>query len=143
MRILPARNWSLLVRTDFASERAWQQVAAEAAAESAEGFQAVIELVADRAFESADWPAVKAAVPAKADGAAVLFIADSLTMTAPGHPILAVDLLEDDGGPPFRCVTAELWAVENNLNIANMSWDDFASEVDHDGVYHGLPATPG
>lgn len=29
------------------------------------------------------------------------------------------------------------WAVDNNLNIANMGWDDFAAALDEDGVYHG------
>jgi hypothetical protein len=48
-----------------------------------------------------------------------------------------VDLLDEDRRP-FRCIPAELWAVENNLNIANMDWEDFADEVDASGVYRGL-----
>jgi hypothetical protein len=137
MKKLPASNCSLLVRADFASEHAWQQVSAEAQAENSDGFRAFIEPVSDRAFD-ASWQAVKAAAPARADGAAVLFVADRSTMTLPEHPILVVDLLNDYGGPPFRCIPAELWAVENNLNIANMSWEEFASELDQDGVYRGL-----
>jgi hypothetical protein len=90
------------------------------------------------AFEGASWPAVKAAVPANDHGAAVLFIADAATMMLPDHPILVVDLLEDGGGPPFRCIPPELWAVENNLNIANMGWNDFTDALDEDGVYRGL-----
>jgi hypothetical protein len=137
MRMLPAGNCSLLVRTDFTSEQAWHAVSAEAQAECDEGFRAYIEPVSDRAFEDASWEAVKAAVPARADGAAVLVIADTTAMTLPDHPILVVDLLEDSGGPPFRCIPAELWAVDNNLNIANMGWDDFATALDEDGVYRG------
>jgi hypothetical protein len=79
---------------------------------------------------------VKAAVPARADGAVVLFVADQSTMT-PEHPILVVDLLDDNGGPPLRCIPEELWAVQNNLNIANMSWGEFANELDEDGIYQG------
>jgi hypothetical protein len=94
--------------------------------------------VTDRAFDAASWQAVKTAVPARADGAAVLFVADQSTMTLPEHPILVVDLLNDYGGPPFRCIPAELWAVENNLNVANMSWEESASELDEDGVYRSL-----
>jgi hypothetical protein len=36
MKMLPASDCSLLVRTDFASEHAWQQVSAEAQAENAD-----------------------------------------------------------------------------------------------------------
>jgi hypothetical protein len=125
VKMLPARNCSLLVRTDFASEHAWQQVSAETQAENSDGFRAFIERVTDRAFDTASWQAVKAAVPARADGAVVLFVADHSTMTLPEHPILVVDLLDHNGGPPFRCIPAELWAVENNLNIANLSWEEF------------------
>jgi hypothetical protein len=89
------------------------------------------------------WQSVQAAVPASPNGAAVLFIGDSMTMTLPDHPILVVDLLEDNGGPPFRCIPPELWAVDNNLNIANMSWNDFADDLDEDGVYRGLATSGG
>ena len=51
---------------------------------------------------------------------------------------MRVDLLEDNGGRPCRCVPPKLWAVDNNLNIANVSWADFADPVDEDGVYRGL-----
>jgi hypothetical protein len=34
----------------------------------------------------------------------------------------------------------ELWGVENNLNIANMDWEDFAGRVDESGVSRGFPA---
>ncbi|PKW27308.1 hypothetical protein ATL31_2146 [Phycicoccus duodecadis] len=50
--------------------------------------------------------------------AAVLFVADEQAV-GPDHPVLVVDL-GDDARPPFRCVAAELWSVDNNLNLANM-----------------------
>jgi len=50
---------------------------------------------------------VKAAVPADRQEAAVLFVADSTTLTSPEHPALVVDLLH--GRPPFPCVPSELW----------------------------------
>ena len=52
-----------------------------------------------------------------------------------------VDLL-DRGLRPFRCIPPELWAVENNLNIANMDWESFADEAGEDGVYRGLQLFP-
>jgi hypothetical protein len=91
---------------------------------------------------------VKAAVPANSSGASVLFIADSISFSSPDHPILIVDLVdtflsveefpEIAGRSPFRCIPSELWSVDNNLNIANMSWEDFAGVAGDDGVFRGF-----
>ncbi len=134
---LPRANCSLLVRTDFTSDGAWREVRDQALRENEDGFRAYLEPVSDPAFDGAPWQAVRAAVPANPHGASVLFIADSTALTAPDHPVLVVDLL-DDGRRPFRCIPPELRAVENNLNVANMDWADFADEVDNSGVHHGL-----
>ena len=137
MHMLPGSHCSLLVRTDFSSDNAWRAVCDEALREHEDGFRAYLAPVSDPAFDGASWEAVRKAVPPDDHGAAVLFIADSTTFTSPDHPVLVVDLL-DDGLLSFRCIPPELWAVENNLNIANMDWESFASEVDEDGVYRGL-----
>ena len=68
----------------------------------------------------------------------MLFIADSTTVNSPDHPVLVVDLRGDMGKRPFRCVPSELWGVDNNLNIANMDWEDFAGAVDEGGVFRGF-----
>ena len=115
-------NCSLLVCTDFTSDLAWQQVSEDAQATYDEGFHDYLEPVSDAAFDRAAWKAVRAAVPANDQGAAVLLIADSVTVTSKDYPILVVDLLDAEGKPPFRCIPAELWAVENNLNITNLDW---------------------
>jgi hypothetical protein len=138
MPTLPRLNSSLLVRTDFTSDDAWEQVRDEARRQNQDGFRAYIEPVSDPAFERATWEAVKAAVPANDYGASVLFIADSTTLTSPDHPIMAVDILDSSGNPPFRCIPSELWSVDNNLNITNMVWDDFASKLDERGVFRGF-----
>ena len=145
---LPERNCSLLVRTDFTSDDAWQRVADEATRENEDGFRAYAEPVSDPAFDGASWETVKAAVPANSSGASVLFIADSISFSSPDHPILIVDLVdtflsveefpEIAGRSPFRCIPSELWSVDNNLNIANMSWEDFAGVAGDDGVFRGF-----
>lgn len=81
---------------------------------------------------------MKAAVRANDNGASVLFIADATTLTFPDHPVLVVDLQRNGGRVPFRCIPAELWAVENNLNIANMGWEEFADAVAEDGTFRGI-----
>lgn len=132
----------LLVRTEFSSEEAWLRLTDEALAEYPDGFGEVfaadVEPISDPAFSGASWQEVQAAVPPDADGASVLFIADATTLASPDHPILVVDLLDDPGNAPFRCIPSELWGVEANLNIANMDWADFADAVDDDGVFRGF-----
>lgn len=145
---MPECDCSLLVRTDFTSDDAWQQVADEATRENEDGFRAYADFVSDRAFDGASWEAVKAAVPASTHGASVLFIADGVSLSSPDHPILVVDLSdtflsvtefpEIAGRTPFRCIPSELWGVENNLNIANMDWEDFAGAAGEDGVFRGF-----
>ena len=139
MPSLPRLSSSLLVRTDFADDKSWQQVCAEAQAPSEDdGFRAAITPVSDPEFDAAPWEAVTAAVPANDEGAAVLFLADATTLTSSDHPILVVDLLGDVERPPFRCIPSELWSVENNLNIANMDWEEFSNAVDENGVFRGF-----
>ena len=137
--MLPRLNSSLLIRTDFSNGDAWQKISDEARRENEDGFRAYLEPVSDPAFDGLTWEAVRAAVPANENGARVLFIADNVTLILPDHPLLVVDLQADTGGPPFRCIPPELWGVENNLNIANIDWEDFASAVDESGVFRGFP----
>lgn len=147
MAILPKSSESLLVRTDFSSDEAWQQLADQATQENEDGFQAYAEPVSDPAFDAASWETVKAAVPV-GQGASVLFIADSISLSSPDHPILVVDLSdtylsvaefpEIAGRKPFRCIPSELWGVDNNLNISNMDWEDFAGAAGEDGIFRGF-----
>jgi hypothetical protein len=48
---LPRSDSSLLVRTDFTGDDAWQQVSDEAQWENADGFRAYIVPVSDPAFD--------------------------------------------------------------------------------------------
>lgn len=69
MSTLPRSNSSLLVRTEFTDDQAWQQVVSEAAQINEDGFTAYFEPVSDRAFDGAPWGELKAAVPANDHGA--------------------------------------------------------------------------
>jgi hypothetical protein len=75
-----------------------------------DGFRAYLEPVSDPAFDGAAWD----------------------------HLVLVVDLLGSDVRHPFRSVPSELWGVDNNLNIANMDWEEFANSVDESGVFRGF-----
>jgi hypothetical protein len=133
---LPQVTDSLLVRTDFSSERMWALVCAEAKRTNDHGFQAYVTTISDRWFDGAPWQAIVSEVPANDRGAAVLFIADTETLAEPQYPVLAVSLRKEHGAP-FRCVAAELATVESSLNVDKLGWADFASQVGIDGVFRG------
>ncbi len=132
---LPSTYDSLLVRTDFTRD-GWEAAQAAALAENEDGFRAYVLVVDDPQFAGARWHALRQQAVALEEHAAVLFIVDGPAM-AGEHPIQVVDL-GSDSRPAFRCVARELWGVENNLNLANMDWDDFAGHVDGDGVFRGF-----
>ncbi len=93
MPTLPKLDRSLLVRTDFSDDAAWELLANEAQRENHDGFRAYVEPVNDPSFDGASWEAVKAAIPTNDNGAAVLFVADAIALASPDHPILVVDLM--------------------------------------------------
>jgi hypothetical protein len=135
---LPTSESSLLVRTDFTDDSAWRHLSAQATHENVDGFRAYVEVVDDPAFDEQTWQAVRSAVPRHDSMAAVLFVADHTALSSTDRPILVVSLADDV--EPFRCIPSELWGVDNNLNLANMDWDDFSDATDEDGVFRGFPA---
>ncbi|WP_041289742.1 DUF6924 domain-containing protein [Kribbella flavida] len=136
MLSLPSSELSLLVRTDFTDNAAWQRVRSAALAESVDGFSAYVTVIDERAYDGASWEDVRQAAMAGGEHAAVLFIADQSAL-GEDHPIQAVDL-SGASRAPFRCIARELWSVDNNLNLANMDWDEFADNTDADGVFRGF-----
>lgn len=148
-------DWcSLLVRTDFTDDAAWDQVREEATREyGPDEFCANVEPVSDPQWAGAAWEAVKTAAPVDDEaGPSVLFIADSITFASPAHPVLVVDLTDRflsvtefpkiANRTPFRCLPSALWDVENNLSIANLDWEDYAGSLADGEVYRGLELPP-
>jgi hypothetical protein len=132
-------NDSVLVRTWFSNDLAWQQLKAAVATPTADGFLG--RIVEDREYEGIDGEALRDATPG--DHALVSFIADEQTLTAEGWPILVVWVLGGDsdegrGLEPFRVIASELSSVENNLNEGNMDWDEIRNAADADGVFRGF-----
>jgi hypothetical protein len=130
---------SVLVRTWFGDDSAWESLVLEVQTPSDDGFLANVTLVNDLAFEGLSVQILKAR---QSDGAIASFLADEMTLSSAEHPILAVWVLppHDDRSDhrPFRVVPAGLWSVENNINLANMDWADFTRSVGEDGVFRGF-----
>jgi hypothetical protein len=136
-----------LVRMNFSDDATWSRVVRECTAPNVDGFAAAVTPVDDPALEGSDWTSLRdAALRDDADRGSVLFVVDAITLASADHPVLVVSISryyaehhpdEFAAQQPFRCIPAELWAPENNLNLANLDWRDFAEAVDADGVFRG------
>jgi hypothetical protein len=136
MLILPSTEDSLLVRTTFGNEDAWVDALSSVLSENEDGFRAYVKVVDDIAWDRVGWEQVRQAALAGNQYASVLFIVDSAALES-GYPIQVIDLSKESRRP-FRCIARELWGVDNNLNIANMDWEEFAESTDNDGVFRGF-----
>lgn len=121
-----------LFRTDFSDERAWERLIVKMSEPSPNGFVANIKPINDRRYDNAK-PDM---LVEEAINSFLLIIADGTTMADPEMPLLCVNPYPPGG--QFRCIPAELWAVENNVSLANMDFDEFALAVEADGVFRGF-----
>ena len=133
---LPETENSLVLRTDYSDDAAWERVR-EAISAPVGDFRAYVTFVSD--------PGLRDLTPAEILGRlprdfqhSFIFVVDDTTLRHAEHPLLVVDLF-DERGRTFRVIPTEAWSVENNLSIANMGFDDFAESVDPDGVFRGFP----
>lgn len=154
MEPLPQSDQSLLVRTDYQNAKAWE-VVSDAVQElppnvvefmamlammngpaegQPDGGPAACHIVDDEAYADA---APSDLLPlAEKNGCPVLFLFDSTAADHPENAILVIDLW-GEAGRSFRAHPSQLYWIESNLSISNCDWEDFANNVDADGVYRG------
>ena len=125
---------SLVIRTDFSDESLWQVAYRDLTTQTGM-FKANLQFVEDRRYENL----TVAELLALAEGSdqTFVFLADRETLTHPEHPLMVVDLFEDNAGRTFRVSPPALWAVQNNLVIGNCDWEDFSESLDPDGIFRG------
>ena len=126
---------SIVIRADFSDDAAWQKVW-QAVKAPVGMFQANLIAIEDRKHDGLTAERVPVILP-KDFRHTFVFIVDRTTLVEREHPVLVVDLVEDGRGRTFRVVPKALWAVQNNLVIANCDWEDFSESVDPDGVFRG------
>lgn len=68
-----------------------------------------------------------------------MFVADAVTFSSPEHPLVVIDLSEEEPTHWFRALPRQVQAIENNLSIANMDFWDFSEAADPDGIFRGFP----
>ncbi|MEU6601835.1 DUF6924 domain-containing protein [Streptomyces flaveolus] len=140
MKSLPQHEDTLLIRTDFSDEEAWQTLRAVVTTPAEEdGFLAVLHIVDDPAYRDLTTEQIVALAPAEDD---LLILADRQALSGSGMPLLAVLKSEDEtpeqGFDELRVAAAALWSVENNISFANMDWEEFVEAADDDGVFRGF-----
>jgi len=134
---LPKTKHSLVLRTDFSDDAAWEAVCAAIQEPNPEGFKAYVDCISDPAYAGLTVEQLVALAP-KGGDRTFAFLIDRVTLTNPEWPVLVVDLY-DEPGRSFRVIPRETWGVENNLSLANMDYYEFADSVDPDGVFRGFP----
>jgi hypothetical protein len=127
---------SLVLRTDFSDDAAWDELRAVL---RSEGAHRSATYVSDPAYAGAT---IQALVEADAaadedDRLTYLFLADDIAINDDDHLLLAVDLAEEPGRT-FRVQPAAFTDVSANLAIANMDFADFADAAEDSGTFRGF-----
>ena len=136
MKPLPRSDNSLLLRTDFSDDAAWSALCKAAQAPNEDGFEAHLDCISDPAYRELTIDQLVDLAP-KGSEHLFVFLADPIALSDPEHPILVVDL-NDQPGRTFRVIPRAMWNVENNLSLSNLDYDDFASNLDADGIFRGF-----
>ncbi|MFJ7495122.1 DUF6924 domain-containing protein [Streptomyces sp. NPDC097727] len=154
MKNLPQSEATLLIRTDFSDEAAWQDLRTVVTTPSDEDddFLAMLHIVDDPAYRDLTTEQIVALAPAEDD---LLIVADEKALTGSEMPLLAVCMSDEDddegagedagedsdskpGFDELRVVATELWSIENNISLANMDWEEFVDAAEEDGVFRGF-----
>ncbi|MGV9503355.1 DUF6924 domain-containing protein [Streptomyces sp. NPDC003642] len=127
---------SLVLRTDFGDDTAWDAVRA---ALDAAGEYPHATYVSEPRFADVEVQALLDEEAAADEDAQIIhvFLADATTLREPGHPLLAVDL-SDEPGRTFRLPARWFPDVSANLSIANMDFAEFADATDGSGTFRGF-----
>jgi len=134
--VLPQSNQTLLLRSDYSDQSAWEELCRLVEAPYEEGFCAYVTFVDDPTLAGRTLNEL-IAVAESGGYQSFFFVADREAIHGPEHAVLAVDLHEQRGRA-FRVIPSQMWAVENNVSLANMEFSTFADNADPDGVLRGF-----
>ncbi|GGR04376.1 DUF6924 domain-containing protein [Streptomyces aurantiogriseus] len=127
---------SLVLRTDFGDDAAWD--ALRAAVHALDGGPHAT-WVSDPRFAGVGIPELLHEDNAADEDEQLthLFLADATALADPQHRLLALDLY-DEPGRTFRVPPAWFPDISANLSIANMDFEDFADCADASGTFRGF-----
>ncbi len=125
----------LVLRADFANQTIWEEIC-RIIQEPVDGFYANVEFLDDFEYEGIAKDDLLSLIPKNYNHNFIVLV-DRVAITEVDHPLLVVDLSEGSN-ESFRAVPTTVQSIENNLSIANMSFEEFASSVDEYGVFRGF-----
>lgn len=143
MKPLPETQDPIVLRTDFSDDAAWEAVCAEIdAPDRTTGSRAGVEFVSDVGYTGLSIEQIWALIP-EGSNHTFIFVVDRVTLSQPEHPILVVDLFAEPGRftepvRTFRTLPSEICGIQANLRISNMDFEEFADNVDDEGVFRGF-----
>jgi hypothetical protein len=134
MQQFPETEEALVIRTDFSDDGTWHAVVAEMRMPHSV-FRANLHLIDESGLSGLSVAQIaRRAGPERS----FLFVADSVTMTHPEHPLLVVDLYEGSLRE-FRVIPEAVGVIENNLSLANVDFEEFMESCDADGIFRSVP----
>ena len=139
MKLIPNTEHALVLRTDFSNQAAWDSIcAAIRRPDDVYHFIAYVDFLDDQAYSGINTDQLMELIP-KDYNQSFIIVVDETAISHPEHPLLIIDLFEETTGNEFRALPAQIQAIENNLSIGNMDFEEFAEAVDEDGIFRGFP----
>lgn len=129
---LPRTHSTLVVRTDFSDDDAWRSVLAGVLKPVEDGFRTDAEFLDDVAFSGLSTLQVLNRIPDDYENR-LLVIVDDVTIGAPRHPVLIVDLI-DEPGRSLRAEPAAVESMVDSISCATLRFASFATYADADGI---------
>ena len=136
MKKIPETENAAIIRTDFTDDSKWQSLV-ETVSEERDFSIFNMTILDDHTFDGKSVEELLKMIPEDYPHA-FLMIADADAINQTDHPIVVVDLL-DDRGKQFRAIANCVSAIDSNLSIGNMGFEEFANCVDDAGVHRGFP----
>jgi hypothetical protein len=97
-----------------------------------------LHIIDDQDYADATCEQILSSLPPNYDSIhGLLFIADHECMKHSDHPLLVVDTYHKRGRT-FRAIPTQIFGIQSNLSLANMDWEEFAENVDDDGIFRGF-----
>ncbi|WP_216893309.1 DUF6924 domain-containing protein [Nocardia alni] len=145
MIALPETVKSLLIRTDFSDQQAWEScrsaIDASAMEASDVSIEEDVEILDDPENSDLTVEQLLALESLEDTDHTYVMLADRETMASAEHPILLLDLFEDQRGATVRVASCELGDVVGNVDNGNITIADYAKAAQHAGdgeVFRGF-----
>ncbi len=145
MFVLPETAKAVLIRTDFSDQQAWEacRSAIDASARAAfdVSIEQDVEILDDPTNRDITVEQLLALESLEDTDHTFVMLADRETMTSSEHPILFLDLFEDQRGATVRVAASELGEAIGNVDNGNITIEDYAAAAQHAGdgaVFRGF-----